>query len=142
MAVDERYVERWRQEQERRREARWRRTTRRKSSLAIMARTFEAPDKVDDRYRSLWQSARVERWPVDTAGLSHEAYLAWWRANGGAGDGHTLAHHFEAHLRRFDRPAALCRLSIVEAFDWFFARYSPLLAAEAFRRWLRARAKP
>jgi len=141
MTVDDRFLDRWRQAQRARAEARQPASRNRHSSLSLMARTFEAPDRVDETYRGLWQQARIERWLNDDEDLSHEAYLAWWRAHGGESEDYTEAHHFQHTLRLMDDPRALPGRSIVEVFDLLWSRWKGPLAAEAFRRWLAARAE-
>lgn len=76
---------------------------------------------------------------------SHEAYLEWLEKRGGLRDGeYTLARHTENKMRfheswRFWR----CHETIFEAYDAINQRWgrTPVLAAEAFRRALRAIAK-
>lgn len=64
---------------------------------------------------------------------SHEAYLAWWRQNGGEKPDYTLARHFENGIRALS-PRAFRGKTPEEIFDFLTSRFGPLLAAEAFRR--------
>lgn len=85
---------------------------------------------------------RVEQWCIDDDALSHEAYLAWWRKNGGEDEGYTLAYHIEVRLKLLERVETSRGVSPVAVFDLLLARFGPLLAAEGFRRWLAAHADP
>lgn len=74
---------------------------------------------------------------METDPYSHEAYLAWWRENGGEETDYTQAHHVESHMRIAEQTNAFAHMTPFEIFDFLTARYGPLLAAEAFRRALR-----
>ena len=70
---------------------------------------------------------------------SHEAYLAWWRENGGEYESYSLAHHAESHMRIAERSSIFPGMTPFEIFDFLSARYGPLLVAEAMRRALKGR---
>lgn len=91
MSVDERHLAWWRQQQQANsRRASERHLTVREGRAAAMALAPEAlggqtSDNVEWGYRGMWQLSRLERWRIDDATLSHDAYLAWQRENGGEG---------------------------------------------------------
>lgn len=74
--------------------------------------------------------------------LSHEAYERWWVANGGQLKSHTPATLMESKLSSAAKHKFPSGTTVEEAYDFFRAQFrSPLFAAEAYRRWLAARAK-
>lgn len=97
---------------------------------------------IDDRFRLRWQHQRAERWVPDD--LSHEAYEAWWRENRHPGDSYSLADHVEKHMS-IAGEGSYCWLrehrTLFGVYDFLRCRYGPLLAAEAFRRWLQGLAE-
>src|SRR5262245_33653 len=147
MTVDERLAGRWRRQHAERPWAK-RSPFHPQSPEASMWLAYQrmqpgpAPPNVDTRYKGLWQQARIELWRTEDEDLSHEAYVAWWRDNGGEGEGYSMAHHAENHMTRLTRAGAFRGLTPVQVYDRLLCRYSPLLAAEGFRRWLAAHAGP
>ncbi|WP_395646029.1 hypothetical protein [Terricaulis sp.] len=149
MSVDDRFAERWRREQQARWQARrdrWRfASPYRLASIALASQHGEhngfAGPSVDARFRRIWQQARTDLWPIDEEAVSHEAYLAWWRENGGESEDYNEAHHVERHMRALGTHGMFPGRSPAQVFDLLQSRYSPLLAAEGFRRWLAAHAE-
>lgn len=147
MSVDERYLARWRKQQQANRQRAWDRQLierqRRRASMALAPepQRDQGSENVEFWYRGMWQQARLERWRVEDGEFSHEAYLAWWRQNGGEGEGYTIARHFENHMKCCSSRGWLKGASAVAVFDVLLTRYGPLLAAEGFRRWLAAQAR-
>ena len=73
--------------------------------------------------------------------LSHAAYELWWREHGGTSKGYSAATHMENKMSAASRIRLPEGTTVEGAYDYFRARFSPLFAAEAYRRWLAARAK-
>lgn len=95
---------------------------------------------IDDCLRLRWQQERTARFVPDD--LSHEAYEAWCRDNGHLYDSYSLADHAEKHMCIAGHASyRWLRETLFGVYDFLLIRHGPLLAAEAFRRWLQGLAE-
>ncbi|WP_395646037.1 hypothetical protein [Terricaulis sp.] len=96
-----------------------------------------------DEFRPIWQRSRQDRWSEQEE-PSHGAYLRWWLENHGDSDaGAAGAGRVECFLMCLRHtPWAFLRANrdLLTFYDRAYARFGPLIAAEALRRLLLAMA--